>query len=461
MHLGRTRHLHLVAIGGVGMSGIAEILVNSGFTVTGSDLKEGPALERLRSLGVRCAVGHRAEQVAGAHVVVYSSAVPMDNPELGEARRLGIPCISRGEMLAELMRLKRGIAISGSHGKTSTSSLVAEVLNAGGLDPTAVVGGRLLSFGSNARLGAGPHMVAEADESDGSFLRLAPTWAVVTNVDHEHLDHYGDFATLRAAFMDFLNRVPFYGAAIVCLEDPVLRGMLPELRGRVIGYGWSEDCALRGEILEQHARGTRFRWRSARKSGELELPLMGRHNVLNALAAIAVGLELDIAPEAIQRGLSASRGVGRRLEFWGEVDGVLVIDDYGHHPTEIARTLEAAREHFGRRLRVVFQPHRYSRTRMLADEFGAAFDAADELILTEIYAAGEAPEPGVDAGLIASAVAARGRTPVRRFAEQAEIADLLLAEAQPGDLILTLGAGDLNRFAEDLVRRLGETRGAH
>ena len=461
MHLGRTRHLHLVAIGGVGMSGIAEILVNSGFTVTGSDLKEGPALERLRSLGVRCAVGHRAEQVAGAHVVVYSSAVPMDNPELSEARRLSIPCISRGEMLAELMRLKRGIAISGSHGKTSTSSLVAEVLNAGGLDPTAVVGGRLLSFGSNARLGAGPHMVAEADESDGSFLRLAPTWAVVTNVDREHLDHYGDFATLRAAFMDFLNRVPFYGAAIVCLEDPVLRGMLPELRGRVIGYGWSDDCALRGEILDQHPKGTRFRWRSARKSGELELPLMGRHNVLNALAAIAVGLELDVAPEAIQRGLSASRGVGRRLEFWGEVDGVLVVDDYGHHPTEIARTLEAAREHFGRRLRVVFQPHRYSRTRMLADEFGAAFDAADEVILTEIYAAGEAPEPGVDAGLIASAVAARGRTPVRRIAEQAEIADLLLAEVQPGDLILTLGAGDLNRFAEDLVRRLRETRGAH
>jgi UDP-N-acetylmuramate--alanine ligase len=461
VHLGRTRHLHLVAIGGIGMSGIAEILVNSGFTVTGSDLKDGPALERLRSLGVRCAVGHRAEQVAGAHVVVYSSAVPMDNPELVEARRLGIPVISRGEMLAELMRLKLGIAVSGSHGKTSTSSLVAEVLNAGGLDPTAVVGGRLLSFGSNARLGAGPHMVAEADESDGSFLRLAPTWAVVTNVDREHLDHYGDFATLRAAFLDFLNRVPFYGAAIVCLEDPILRGMLPELRGRVIGYGWSEDCALRGEILAQHPKGTRFRWRNARESGELELPMLGRHNVLNALAAIAVGLELDIAPAAIQRGLAAFQGVGRRLECKGEVGGVLVIDDYGHHPTEIARTLEAAREHFGRRLRVVFQPHRYSRTRLLADEFGAAFDAADELILTEIYAAGEAPEPGVDAGLIARAVAARGRTPVRRIADREAMAALLLAELEPGELVLTLGAGDLNRFAEDLVRRLQETRGVH
>lgn len=461
MHLGRTRHLHLVAIGGIGMSGIAEILVNSGFTVTGSDMKESPALERLRSLGVRCDVGHRAEQVAGAHVVVYSSAVPMDNPELIEARRQGIPCITRGEMLAELMRLKRGIAVSGSHGKTSTSSLIAEVLNAGGLDATAVVGGRLLSFGSNARLGAGPHMVAEADESDGSFLRLAPTWAVVTNVDHEHLDHYGDFATLRAAMLDFLGRVPFYGAAIVCLEDPVLRGMLPELRGRVIGYGWSADCALRGEILDQHPGGTRFRWRNAKQSGELELPLLGRHNVLNALAAIAVGLELDIAPAAIQRGLAAFKGVGRRLETKGEVDDILVMDDYGHHPTEIARTLEAAREHFGRRLRVVFQPHRYSRTRLLADEFGAAFDAADELILTEIYAAGETPLPGVDAGLIARAVEARGRTPVRRIAEREAIATLLLAEAEPGDLILTLGAGDLNRFAEDLVRRLGAARGVH
>jgi len=461
VHLGRTRHLHLVAIGGIGMSGIAEILVNSGFTVTGSDLKEGPALERLRGLGVRCDVGHRAAQVAGAHVVVYSSAVPMDNPELVEARRQGIPCITRGEMLAELMRLKRGIAVSGSHGKTSTSSLIAEVLHAGGLDPTAVVGGRLLSFGSNARLGAGPHMVAEADESDGSFLHLAPTWAVVTNVDCEHLDHYGDFASLRAAMLDFLGRVPFYGAAIVCLEDPVLRGMLPELRGRVIGYGWSADCALRGEILAQHPGGTRFRWRSAKQAGELELPLLGRHNVLNALAAIAVGLELDIAPEAIQRGLAAFKGVGRRLETKGEVDGILVMDDYGHHPTEIARTLEAAREHFGRRLRVVFQPHRYSRTRLLADEFGAAFDAADALILTEIYAAGESPLPGVDAGLIARAVEARGRTPVLRIAEREAIAERLLAEAQPGDLILTLGAGDLNRFAEELVRRLGAARGVH
>ena len=459
MHLGRIRHLHLVAIGGIGMSGIAEILVNTGFTVTGSDLKDSPTLERLRSLGVVCRVGHAAEQVAGAHVVVYSSAVPSSNPELRAARAAGIPVITRGEMLAELMRLKRGIAITGSHGKTSTSSLVAEVLHAGGLDPTAVVGGRLMSFGSNARLGAGPHMVAEADESDGSFLRLAPTWAVLTSIDNEHLDHYGDFASLRAAFLDFLNRVPFYGAAIVCLEDPVIRELLPEIQGRVVGYGWSEDCALRGEILEQHSAGTRFRWRSARFEGELELPVLGRHNVLNALAAVAVGLELDVSAEAIGAGLQASQGVGRRFEVRGEVDGILVMDDYGHHPTEIARTLEAAREHFDRRIRVIFQPHRYSRTRMLAAEFGPAFDAADELVLTAIYAAGEAPEEGVDAGLIRDAVAARGRTPVNFFPEREDMAEHLLRTAAHGDLLLTLGAGDLNLFAADLVLRLGEARG--
>ncbi len=459
MHLGRTRHLHLVAIGGIGMSGIAEILVNSGFSVTGSDLHEGPALERLRGLGVTCHVGHRAEHAEGAHVVVYSSAVPAHNPELVAAREAGVPVITRGEMLAELMRLKRGIAITGSHGKTSTSSLVAEVLHAGGLDPTAVVGGRLMSFGSNARLGAGPHMVAEADESDGSFLRLAPTWAVLTNVDHEHLDHYGDFDTLRQAFLGFLNRVPFYGAAIVCLEDPVIRQMLPELKGRVVGYGWTEDCALKGEILEQHPGGTRFRWRSERFSGELELPVLGRHNVLNALAAVAVGLELDIGAEAIGKGLQASQGVGRRFEIKGEVEGVLVMDDYGHHPTEIARTLEAAREHFDRRLRVVFQPHRFSRTRMLADEFGPAFDAADELFLTEIYAAGEAPIEGVDAGLIESAVASRGRTPVRRCPDRKAMAREILESASAGDLVITLGAGDLNQFAADLVTRLEAARG--
>lgn len=458
VRLGRTRQVHLVAIGGIGMSGIAEILANSGFVVTGSDLVDSSVLARLRHLGVRCDVGHRAEQVAGADVVVHSSAVPADNPELAEARRRGIPIVGRGQMLAEIMRLKDGIAVTGSHGKTTASSLVAQVLHSGGLDPTAVVGGRLQSFGSSARLGAGPFMVAEADESDGSFLRLAPTWAVITNVDREHLDHYGSFERLQQAFVDFLCRLPFYGAAIVCTDDPVLRGLLPRVTARVVGYGLEEGATLRGGILEQHAGGTRFRWESPTLAGEVDMPVLGRHNVLNALAAVAVGLELDLAPEAIARGLAAFRGVGRRFEVKGEVGGVLVMDDYGHHPTEIAATLAAARRHFGRPLRVVFQPHRFSRTELMHAEFGTAFDDAADLIVTEIYAASEAPRPGVDAGLIVEAVRRRGKTPVRRMADRDQIAGALLAEARPGDLIFTLGAGDLNRFAEELVGRLAAAR---
>ena len=456
MHLGRTRQLHLVAIGGIGMSGIAEILVNSGFTVTGSDLNESSALQRLRSLGIRCDVGHSAEYVHGAHVVVYSSAVPPGNPELVEARRLGIPAITRGEMLAELMRLKQGIAIAGSHGKTTTSSFVAEVLQAGELDPTCVVGGRLLSFGSNARRGAGRVMVAEADESDGSFLRLAPTWAICTNVDEEHLDHYGSFAALKRAFLDFLGRVPFYGAAILCSDDPVLRELMPDIKCRVITYGFGQDAILRGEILAQDAVGSHFRWRGPSCDGELRLPVLGRHNVLNALAAIAIGLELDLSPGTIAAGLGAFRGVGRRFEVKGEVGGVLIMDDYAHHPTEIAATVAAARRHFGRPLRVVFQPHRFSRTQLLADEFGAAFDDADDLIVAPIYAAGEVPIPGVDSGRIAARVAERGRTPVRQLDSRDEIARCLLREAEPGDMILTLGAGDLNLFAEKLLLQLRE-----
>jgi UDP-N-acetylmuramate--alanine ligase len=460
LHLGRTRHLHLVAIGGIGMSGIAEILVNSGFVVTGSDLVESPALARLRSLGIRCDVGHAAEQVAGANVLVYSSAVSPDNPELEAARRLGIPIISRGEMLAELMRLKHGIAVTGSHGKTTTSSLVAEVLFAGGLDPTAVVGGRLLSFGSNAHLGRSLIMVAEADESDGSFLRLAPIWAVLTNIDREHLDHYGRFENLQKAFLNFLNSVPFYGAAIVCREDPLIRALIPKIKRRVVDYGFGDDAAVRGRILSRNRKGTRFRWENAHHAGEVDMPILGRHNVLNALAAVAVGLELDLTPDAIGAGLQRFQGIGRRFEIKGEVDGVLVMDDYGHHPTEIARTLEAARDHFGRRLRVVFQPHRYSRTQLLLEEFGAAFDAASDLIIAPIYPAGEKPIPGIHAGLIADRVAARGCTPVRLIESRDEIESILLEEAREGDLILTLGAGDLNRLAEQLVTRLREKQGA-
>jgi len=436
------------------MSGIAEILVNTGFTVTGSDLVDGPALARLRSLGITCSAGHAAEQVLGADVVVFSTAVAADNPELLEARRRGIPVIGRGEMLAELMRMKQGIAVAGSHGKTTTSSLVAELLHAGGLDPTAVIGGRLQSFGSNARLGAGPYMVAEADESDGSFLRLSPTWAVVTNVDREHLDHYGSFESLQQSFLYFLGRVPFYGAAIVCLEDPVLRELLPQVTCRQVGYGFGEDAALRGEILEQNSKGTRFAWKTRSLSGDVELPILGEHNLLNALAAIAVGLELDLPAEAIARGLGRFQGVGRRFDVKGEAGGVLVVDDYGHHPTEIAATLEALAKHFERPLRVVFQPHRYSRTQLLLDEFPLAFDAADDLIVTEIYAASEVPIEGINGDMLARKVQARGKTPARHLVEREEIASRLLEELEPGDILVTLGAGNLNQFAEDFLEKL-------
>jgi len=450
----------MVAIGGIGMSGIAEILVNSGFMVTGSDIAEGPALARLRDLGITCHLGHAAGQVEGAHVLVYSTAVSPDNPEILEARRRGIPVIGRGEMLAELMRLKHGIAVAGSHGKTTTSSLVAEVLHAGGLDPTAVIGGRLHSFGSNARLGAGPYIVAEADESDGSFLRLSPTWAVVTNIDREHLDHYGSFEALQRAFYEFLGRVPFYGAAIVCLEDPVLRELLPDLPCRQVGYGFGEAAALRGEILEQNSKGTRFSWKTTSFSGEVELPILGEHNLLNALAAIAVGLELDLSPEAIARGLGRFQGVGRRFDVKGEAGGVLVVDDYGHHPTEIAATLEALRRHFQRPLKVVFQPHRFSRTQLLMDEFPAAFDVADDLIVTEIYAASEAPIEGVSGEALARRIRERGRTAARHLVDREEIAATLREELEPGDILVTLGAGNLNLFAEEFLATLRRERGA-
>ncbi|MCP4548914.1 MAG: UDP-N-acetylmuramate--L-alanine ligase [bacterium] len=454
LQLGRTRHIHLVAIGGIGMSGIAEILVNSGFTVTGSDLADGALMERLRGLGVRCDVGHRAEQIKGANVVVYSSAVPDTNPELVHARELGIPVITRGEMLAELMRLKQGIAITGSHGKTSTSSLVAEILNAGDLDPTAVVGGRLLSFGSNARLGLSNFMVAEADESDGSFLRLAPVWAILTNVDHEHLDHYGSFERLQDSFVAFLNELPFYGAAIICIDDPVIRELRPRLQGRIITYGLSADADVRGLILEQSSAGSRIRWETNGLKCEMDVPLIGTHNVLNALAAVAIGLELNLPLLSIQKGFTGYRGVGRRFEKKGEVDGVMVMDDYGHHPTEIIHTLRAAREHFKRRLHAVFQPHRYTRTQALADEFASAFDDADTVIVTEIYEASEKPIPGITPAMLVKKITDTGHGDVRHISDREELAAHLLQVVESGDIVITLGAGNLNSFADDLVERL-------
>jgi len=457
-----TRHIHLVAIGGVGMSGIAEVLLNLGFTVSGSDLQRSATTERLLRLGARVDHGHAAAQVAGADVVVRSSAVSEANVEVREARRRRIPVIRRAEMLAELMRLKQGIAVAGSHGKTTTTSLTAAVLAAGGLDPTVIVGGKVLALGTNAVLGGGEWLVAEADESDGSFLHLVPTIAVVTNVDHEHIDHYPDLASVRAAFADFLARVPFYGTAILCADDPEVRGLIPGLDRRVVTYGLAREAAVRAD--ERTLRTTPTGQRVAvlaedEPLGEIDLPQPGRHNLRNALAAVAVGRELGV-PFAVAAGaLAGFGGVGRRCEDHGEHGGVAVLDDYGHHPTEIAATLEVARAR-GRRVAVLFQPHRYSRTRHFAPQFAEALAAADLVALLPVYAAGEEDPGDGGSALIAGELAGRtGRSP-------ALLADLAAAERwaagalRAGDLLVTLGAGDIGRHVPRLCQALAAREGA-
>ncbi|MCA9511125.1 MAG: UDP-N-acetylmuramate--L-alanine ligase, partial [Myxococcales bacterium] len=388
----RTRRVHFVGIGGIGMCGIAELLHAEGVAVRGSDLQEGPTVARLRSLGIEVAIGHDAAHVGDADVLVYSSAVRASNPELVEAKRRGIPAIRRAEMLAELMRMKQGIAIAGTHGKTTTTSLVAHVLSAAGLDPTAIVGGRVrgASFGATTRRGAGAWLVAEADESDGSFLRLAPVVAVVTNVEPEHLDHWGDERALRDAFADFANRVPFWGAAIVCLDDPGVRALLPRLERRVTTYGTDPRAHWVASDVRADGYGVRFRVaRAGAPQGEAFAPLVGAHNALNALAAIAVADELEVPFAKAAEALTGFGGVERRFEIKGAARGITVVDDYGHHPTEVRATLAAARGVHAGRIVTVFQPHRYSRTRDLFDDFARAFDDADVLVLTAVYGAGE------------------------------------------------------------------------
>ncbi len=445
-----TRHIHLVAIGGIGMSGIAELLLNLGFKVSGSDLRESEATERLRRLGATVHVGHREQQVTGADVVVYSSAVTAANPEIAAARRQGIPVIRRAEMLAELMRLKEGIAVAGSHGKTTTTSLVAAVLGAAGLDPTVLVGGRLLAEGTNAILGAGDYLVAEADESDGSFLHLVPTLAVVTNLDHEHVDHYPDLESLRAAFRTFLGRVPFYGACILCADDPELRALVPQLERRIVTYGLSPEAELRADPLP--GGGARVTWHGE-PLGELHLSLAGRHNLVNGLAAVAVGLELGIPFQTSAPALASFPGVQRRYQRHGEHGGVLLVDDYAHHPTEIAATLSVARQE-GRRVVVLFQPHRYSRTARFHREFADALALADRVALLPVYAAGEEPVEGVDSGLIAAALAAKDGVAVDLLQGPDAVPDWLADGVAPGDLLLTLGAGDIGRLVGRIAARL-------
>ncbi len=449
--------MHFVGVGGSGMSGIAEVLLNLGYTVSGSDLKRSPVTERLERLGARIAEGHAAEHVGEAHVVVTSTAVRSDNPEVLEARRRGVPVIPRAEMLHELMRLKYGVAVAGSHGKTTTTSMVALVLDRGGLDPTVVLGGRLNVLGSGARLGRGDFMVAEADESDRSFLKLSPTLAVVTNIDREHLDAYRDLADIQDAFVGFVNKVPFYGAAVVCLDDGPLMDVLPRIERRVVTYGLTPQAHVSARDLRLLPSGSSFTAVSPGGAlGPIELHVPGAHNVQNALAAVAVGLDLGVPFERIQDALRAFSGVDRRFQERGEARGVLVIDDYGHHPTEIRVTLEALRGRAGeRRTVVLFQPHRFTRTQALWDEFCRAFHQADVLLLCDIYAASEEPIEGVTAEALARAIAERGHRHVAWVGDLQAATDALEHEAREGDVVLTLGAGSVWTAGEELLARRG------
>jgi UDP-N-acetylmuramate--alanine ligase len=456
--LGRTRRIHFVGIGGIGMSGIAELLANLGYEVSGSDAKRSDVTTRLERLGVKVSIGHEAGNVGSADVVVTSSAIGGDNPEVAAARTRTIPVIPRAEMLAELMRLRYGIAVAGAHGKTTTTSMIALVLDRAGLDPTAVIGGRLSAFGSNARLGKGDYMVAEADESDRSFLKLSPSIAVITNIDREHMEAYGTWENLQQAFADFANKVPFYGAVIACAEDAPVRELMGRLTRRVITYGLS-DAEILGEGVQLHAfrSACTVKRRSPegrrRDLGELRVGVPGRHNVLNALAAAAVGLEVGIPFPQIAGALGEFQGAERRFQTRGTAAGVMVVDDYGHHPTEIAAVLAAARG-IDRRVVAVFQPHRYSRTAQLLDEFGRAFAGASELVLTDIYAAGEAPIAGITIESLAAAIRRDfdGRLHVVKALDDVPRAVARLA--RPGDLVITLGAGSIGTVGDRILAEL-------
>jgi UDP-N-acetylmuramate--alanine ligase len=457
----KIQRIHFVGIGGIGMSGIAEVLLNLGYKISGSDLKNSSVTKRLAELGAIIFEGHRAENVVGAEVVVTSSAIVPDNPEVSEARNLHIPVIQRAEMLAELMRLKYGIAIAGMHGKTTTTSMVAAVLAAGGLDPTVVVGGRVDAMGSNARLGKSQYLVAEADESDRTFLKLSPILAVVTNIDREHMDCYRNMRDVKRAFLDFMDRVPFYGMVVACNDDPMLRKLLPEVRRRVMTYGTrrgSDFLIKLGESTFDAADGrplSRFHVTYRGKSlDEFTLHVPGLHNVLNATAAIAVGFGLDVNPDQIRGALENFGGVDRRFQLRGKVAGVSVIDDYGHHPTEIKATLSAARQCGFRKVHVIFQPHRYTRTRDLLDEFGLAFANADTLFVLDIYAASESPIEGISGETLALRISETGGRNASYARSFAEAVDSVTAVAEDGDMILTLGAGSVSQLGPMILDKL-------
>jgi UDP-N-acetylmuramate--alanine ligase len=452
----KPQHVHFVGIGGIGMSGIAEVLLSLGYEVSGSDLRESPTTERLARLGARIHFGHQSSNVTGAKAIVVTSALSNENPEVAEARRLQIPVIARGEMLAELMRLKFGIAIAGSHGKTTTTSMVACILNAAGVDPTVVVGGRVAAMGgSNARIGKSQLLVVESDESDGSFLKLAPILAVVTNIDREHLDHYASIEEIRAAFTEFINKVPFYGAAILCMEDPNIQKIFPDIRRRTITYGRTAQVDLEIEDVRLHPRFSDFRVkRRGIDLGSFHLNLPGMHNVLNATGALGVGLEMELEPKQIREGLAQFSGVDRRFTIRGVEHGVTVVDDYGHHPTEVKATLAAARLSDYKNIRVLFQPHRFTRTKHLLEEFGTAFHQADDVYLLDIYAASEHEIAGVSGGSLAEKVRSYGHRSVHYVPSLAEGIDAITAAAEPGDLVITMGAGSVSQAGEKILEKL-------
>lgn len=454
--------IHFVGIGGIGMSGIAEVMHNLGYSVQGSDIAEGYVVEGLRQRGIKVMIGHAAENLGDAAVVVTSTAVKRDNPEVVAALENRIPVVRRAEMLAELMRLKRTVAVAGTHGKTTTTSMVAALLDAGGVDPTVINGGIINSYGSNARLGASEWMVVEADESDGSFLRLDGTIAVVTNIDPEHLDHYGSFDRVKDAFVEFIENVPFYGCAVLCIDHPEVQAVIPKVRDRrVVTYGFSAQADVRGENVAPYPGGNRFdavlrqRDGSVRRIEGIELPMPGRHNVQNALAAVAVAAEMGCADSIIQTGFAKFAGVKRRFTKVGEIDGVTVIDDYGHHPVEIRAVLAAAREGVGTgRVIAVVQPHRFTRLRDHMEDFQAAFNDADVVYAAPVYPAGEAPIEGVDSAALVEGIKARGHRSAHTIAGSDALAATLADSAKPGDMVVCLGAGDITKWAGGLADKI-------
>ncbi len=455
----KIRRIHFVGIGGIGMSGIAEVLLNLGYEVSGSDLGSTEITQRLDDLGAAIHRGHDATHIGNADVVVTSTAVRPDNPEVVAAHERGIPVIPRAEMLAELLKMKFSIAVSGSHGKTTTTSMVATLLAHGGLDPTMVIGGKLASIGSNARLGDGEVIVAEADESDGSFLKLSPCLAVITNIDREHLDYYRDVEEIKEAFLQFANIVPFYGSTVLCLDDPHVREILPRIKRTVITYGLAPEAEYRAEEIAFSGPSTRFSLRHRGiLLGSVRLNVPGLFNVYNALAAIAVAREMDLTFPVIREGLQLFTGAHRRLEVRGEEKGITVVDDYGHHPTEIKATLAAARQVWPGRIIVVFQPHRYTRTRALFEEFLTAFGGADGLIMTDIYPASEEPIPGVTAGALCEAIRSAGHPDTLQLSDFDAIVDHLVRVARPSDVILTQGAGSVWKVGEAFLKRIREDK---